>query len=139
MPDAPTSLYFDELRRQLTDAGVTQREISRTIDELRDHLEDIQLQEHGVGTDDAIARLGSHQTIAEKLLAHRELCRWPYRYPRIARIYMPLAYMILLPAVPLFTGIAHASHVARWGVSLLLGAAITASMLLFMQLSITLS
>lgn len=130
---------FDELRRQLLDAGVTPREVARTIDELSDHLEDIRRHERGIGSANAAARLGTHKVIADQILARRELRSWPYRYPRLARLYMPFAYMLLLPAAPLFSGLAHASQVARWGASLFLGAAITASMLLFMQLSITLS
>lgn len=139
MPEAMARLRLDELRQQLLDAGVAPREVRRTIDELSDHLEDIRMAERGIDVDIALARLGSLQVIADQILAQRELRTWPYRYPRIARIYMPFAYMLLLPAAPLFSGIAHASMLARWGASLLLGAAVTASMLLFMQLSITLS
>jgi hypothetical protein len=50
----------------------------------------------------------------------------------------PVAYLALLPAVPIFAGIAHAETLARWGLSLVLAGLMTASMLLVMQLAILL-
>ncbi len=141
MPDRSADCRFDGLRRHLLKSGASPRYVRRTIDELCDHLEDIQLEseEKKLSISAAVGRLGDPRVIAEQVLARQELKTWTYRYPIVARVYMPIAYLLLLPAAPLFAGAANPSVVARWGASLFLSAAVTAAMLLLMQSSISLS
>ncbi len=77
--------------------------------------------------------------IARQMLARTELKLWVYRYPRLARFYLPIAYLLLLPAAPVFAGAENATAIARWGTSLMVSAAVTAAMLLLMQIAITLT
>lgn len=113
--------------------------------ELADHLEDLRLEALANGLSDgeadrqAVSRLGDPRLIAEKILEHTELKTWVYRYPRIARVYLPVAYLLLLPAAPVLVGIRNPAVVARWGAALMLSGAVTAAMLLFMELSIVLT
>lgn len=136
---------FEELRRYLLNSGITPRHVKRTIAELNDHFDDLQLEgkSEGLSAADAQAfaesRIGEHKLIAQNMLAKTELKTWIYRYPRVARLYLPVAYLLLLPAAPVFAGAEHASAVARWGTSLMVSAAVTAAMLLLMQIAITLT
>jgi hypothetical protein len=136
---------FEELRRYLLKSGITPGHVKRTIAELNDHFDDLQLEgkSDGLSALDAHAfaesRIGEHKLIAQNMLAKTELKTWVYRYPRVARLYLPVAYLLLLPAAPVFAGAEHASAVARWGTSLMVSAAVTAAMLLLMQIAITLT
>ena len=133
---------FDEMRRSLLESGVASRHVRRMLAELQDHLDDLRQEAIESGCDAvaadnmALRKIGDRQLLARKILERPELRTWAYRYPRIARMYYPLAYVLLLPTAPVFTGVAKASLVARWGAALLLGATVTAAMLLGMQLSI---
>ena len=64
---------------------------------------------------------------------------WIYRYPRVARIVLPMAYVAVLPLAPVQAGMANAGLLARWGAALMLSAGVTAAMLLAMQLAIVLT
>lgn len=139
MHDDTANPGFTGLRRHLLNHGVSPRHVARIVLELDDHLQDIRADAADLAETDAMRRLGDLRIIANQVIARPELKLWIYRYPRIARIYMPLAYLLLLPAAPLFAGAAHASLMVRWGASLVLGAALTAATLLVMQLSITLT
>jgi hypothetical protein len=132
---------FNGMRMQLVSAGVAPTEARRIIEELHDHVDDIRLEYVGkdISAEEIQQRLGDPAVLAEQILSKPELRTWAYRYPRIARIAMPVAYVLLLPTTPVFAGVANPELVARWGASLLLGAAVTAAMLLMMQLSITLT
>lgn len=136
---------FGEFRAHLLECGVSPRQVRRIAAELQDHLEDLQCEarQSGLTADDARTeaerRLGDTRKIAERILEHDELRTWEYRFPRIARIYLPVAYALLLPATPVFAGVANPSLVARWGAALMLGGAVTASLLLGMQLAIVLN
>ena len=87
----------------------------------------------------ASARLGDTGRIADRMLESPELRTWVYHYPRLARVCLPVAYALLLPAAPVFAGIANPGVVMRWGAALMLGAGVTAAMLLGMQLAIVLT
>ena len=136
---------FDELRDFLLKSGIAPRHVKRTIAELNDHFDDLQLEaeSRGLSPVDALAfagsRIGEHKIIARQMLARTELKLWIYRYPRIARFYLPVAYLLLLPAAPVFSGAENATAIARWGTSLMVSAAVTATMLLLMQIAITLT
>ena len=129
------------MRHELLSAGIEPRHIERTIEELRDHLEDIQAETASgtTGVDDAADRLGDPRILARHITRHEEFRSWIYRFPRVARVWLPVAYLLLLPAVPLRHANNNASAVARWGAALFLGAAVTSATLLLMQLSIQLT
>ncbi len=134
---------FDELRSYLLNSGIAPRYVKRTIAELHDHLEDLEneARSNGIAPIEALAyaetRIGEHKLIARHMLAKTELKVWIYRYPRIARLYLPVAYLLLLPTAPVFAGAENASAIARWSTSLMVSAAVTAAMLLLMQIAIT--
>jgi len=135
---------FDDLRRSLLESGVAPRHVRRLVLELHDHCDDLRREALSAGCDPAAAtaravrRLGDQQVLARKMVNIPELRTWAYRYPRLARVYYPIAYAMLLPAAPLFAGMAQPSLVARWGTALLLSATVTAAMFLGMQLAIAL-
>ena len=135
---------FSELRHSLLASGVAPRHIRRMLIELHDHLDDLQREALGKGCDPfqahdrALRAIGDPRLLATRIIERPELRTWVYRYPRIARICYPVAYVLLLPAAPLFAGAARASMIARWGAALMLSATVTAAMFLAMQLSIAL-
>ncbi len=134
-----------QLQTRLLESGVVPSEVDRIAVELQDHFEDLRLEavSNGMSEQAALAlakhRLGDQNVIANRIVEHTALKSWPYRYPRIARFYLPFAYALLLPASPIFAGVANPSLVARWGTALMLGGAVTATMLLCMQLAIVLA
>lgn len=141
MPDP----NFDSLRDRLLRSGVAPRHVLRTIAELTDHYEDLEREaiERGLPSSEAsqraIEKIGSASTIAVHVLSRPELKSWIYRYPQLARVALPLAYVMLLPVIPLYAGIANAPAIARWFSCFLLSALVTAAMLLAMQISIAIS
>lgn len=132
MPDRT----FDELRQTLQESGIAPRYVKRMVLELHDHLDDLRREAVNRGSDpfeaqqSALQRIGDQQVLARKFLERPELKTWDYRHPRIAQLYYPVAYVMLLPFAPV---------ILRWGTALLLSATITAAMLLAMQLSISLT
>lgn len=135
---------FDDLRKSLLESGIAPRHVRRLILELHDHCDDLRQEALSAGFDPAAAtaravrRLGDQQVLARKMAGIPQLRTWAYRYPRIARIYYPLACVLLLPVVPVFAGLAQPTILARWGTALLLSATVTAAMFLGMQLAIAL-
>lgn len=87
----------------------------------------------------ATARMGDTMQIVEPIVCDPELKCWFYRYPRLARVAMPMAYCLLLPAAPLFAGAAHAPAIGRWLTCLALSGLVTATMFLLMQIAIVLT
>lgn len=140
MPD--NNLRFDTLRSELLESGVAPRHVRRIVSELDDHAEDLRAEAVAQGmsaaeaSELAMQRIGDQQHIAERILECTDLRTWIYRYPRVARVYLPCAYALLLPALPVFAGIAHPGIVLRWSAALMLGAGVTAGMLLILQLAI---
>jgi hypothetical protein len=141
MPDGE----FTRLEEQLLAAGVVPRNVRRIVDELEDHLEDLRAEAVAIGYTDAEAtafarsRLGDQKDIAQGMLDDGGLKAWIYRYPRLARVYLPVAYLLVLPAAPVFAGLANPGKVVRWGAALMMSAGVTAAMLLGMQLAILLT
>ena len=135
---------FAELRRSLLDSGVAPGHVKRMLMELHDHLDDLQQEAIEKGCDPfqahdrALRQIGDQRLLARKIIERPELRSWAYRHPKVARIYYPIAYVLLLPAAPVFAGVARPSMVARWSAALMLGATVTAAMFLVMQLSISL-
>ncbi len=136
---------FAELKDQLVASGVAPRHVRRIVAELDDHYSDLLSEALARGDslasarDFALRRIGDQSAIAERMLEDAAFKTWVYRYPRVARVYLPVAYALLLPAAPLFAGFANPGVVARWGAALMLSAGITALMFLSMQLAIVLT
>lgn len=141
MPDK-AGFTFDKLRSALLESGVAPRHIRRIVAELDDHADDLraEAEAQGMPADDAAAyamsRIGDQALIAARMLESADIRCWIYRYPRLARIYLPFAYALLLPASPFFAGIANPGIVLRWGVALMLSAGVTAGIMLALQLAI---
>jgi hypothetical protein len=133
---------FDALRAELLESGVAPRHVRRIVAELDDHLDDLcrEARLEGMSETDArdwaMQRIGDQRQIARRMLASADLRAWVYRYPKIARWYLPVAYALLLPAYPVFAGIANAGIVLRWSAALMLSAGVTAGMMLILQLAI---
>lgn len=133
---------FNSLASRLVRRGIALKHATRTVNELRDHYDDLVDAAVDNGAQSKAARrqamqhLGALDDFVEAMAARRELKSWPFRYPYLAIIVYPLACIALLPAVPVYAGIANAPILARWGASLLLAGLFTASLLLIMQLAI---
>lgn len=136
---------FRQLRTSLLEAGVAPKHAHRAVLEIREHYEDIveaQLADghsRSAAEEIAMQNIGDLREVAQAMNAYPELRCWALRFPRLAVIVYPVTCLALLPVVPVFAGVAHAPQVARWSMSLFLGALVTASMFLVMQLSILLT
>ncbi|MGI9223016.1 MAG: HAAS signaling domain-containing protein [Woeseiaceae bacterium] len=136
---------LSRLRARLLRSGVAPRHVKRTVAELDAHFDDLVDEARGTGADRALAerqaleQLGDMDLLADAVCARPELRSWAANYPRIAVIVYPLACLAILPAVPLIAGVANASNLARWIACALLSGIVTATILLVLQLSITLT
>lgn len=136
---------LDMLRKQLLESGVAPRHVARLVSELSDHFDDLETEaiREGLSSERAAEtareRIGDANLIAQQVLSDPELRCWFHRYPRLARILLPLVYVLLLPAAPLYAGFAHAPAIGRWFVCLMLSSLVTASLFLAMQISIAFS
>lgn len=135
---------FKNFEASLLRAGVAPRHVRRTVIELQEHLEDLVETEIGNGCDErrayqkALDQMGDMQDVVTAMQARPELLGWARRYPRVAVFVYPLTCLALLPLAPLFAGVAHAPQIARWSLCMMLGALVTATMFLVLQLSILL-
>lgn len=135
---------FNELATQLLKSGIAPRHTHRTVNELRDHYDDLvdAAVDNGASSQiarrEAASRLGPMDDFVSEMASRRELKTWAYRFPRLAVVVYPVACLAVLPAVPVVAGIAHRTALMRWGASLLGAGLITAFMLLVLQLSIIL-
>lgn len=133
------------LQSRLVQQGVSVSYARRLAGELAEHYEDLRDEAMGTGIlpDQAACfaeqQLGSAESIASAVFHRPELRSWIYRYPRVARIALPLAFVALLPAAPVFAGINHADSLLRWTCCAMLSAVFTALLMLCMQLSIALA
>ena len=133
---------FKQFRSELLQAGISPRHVRRTITELEDHLDDLVDAQLASGCDAATAQrragreMGSLTDVAIAMRACPELQSWAYRYPRLAVVVYPLTCLALLPAIPVIAGVAHAPQLARWSACLFMGALVTASIFLILQLAI---
>ena len=137
-------LDLEMLQKRLLRSGVAPRYVVRVISELRDHLEDVECEaaDRGISREAATTmaneRLGAIEPIAQQYLSKPELRHWIYRYPQLARAVLPITYVLALLAVPIYVGVDNASSIGKWCACLMVSAVVTVSMLLLMQLSITL-
>lgn len=135
---------FNLLATNLLKHGITPKHVHRTVNELRDHYDDLVDSAVDNGANSKAARrhaaheLGSMDEFVREMASRRELKTWAFRYPQLAIVVYPLACLAVLPAMPVFAGIAHRTALIRWGTSLLAAGLVTAMMLLTMQLSILL-
>ena len=135
---------FSALANRLLKSGISPRHAHRTVNELRDHYDDLVDAAVDEGANSRNARLsaanelGTMDDFVAAMASRRELKTWAFRYPRLAVVVYPIACLAVLPAMPVFVGIAHRTAVMRWGASLLVAGIITALLLLVMQLSIIL-
>ena len=135
---------FNVLATRLLKSGIAPRHAHRTVNELRDHYDDLVDAAVDEGANSKVARqraaaeLGEMDEFVTQMSSRRELKTWAFRYPEVAVIVYPLACLAVLPAMPVFAGIAHRTTILRWGASLLAAGIVTALMLLIMQLSIIL-
>ena len=136
---------LDILRDRLLHSGIAPRYVARAVSELGDHFEDVESEaaEHGAARETAIAqaaeRIGAMEYIAQQYVSRPEMKSWPYRHPRLARVLLPMAYVLLLPAMPIYTGIKYAPFIGKWCASFVLGGLVTVALLLLMQMSIVLT
>ncbi|MGI9236355.1 MAG: hypothetical protein ACR2QZ_03115 [Woeseiaceae bacterium] len=136
---------LDMLRKRLLESGVAPRHVARLVSELSDHYDDLEAEasREGLSTDRASERardrMGDTNLIARQVLSEPDLRCWFHRFPKVARILLPVAYVLLLPTAPLYAGIAHAPAIGRWFVCLMLSSLVTASLFLAMQISIAFS
>ena len=135
---------FNVLATRLLKSGIAPRHAHRTVNELRDHYDDLVDAAVDAGARSRNARrqaakeLGKMDDFVAEMASRRELKTWAFRYPHLAVIVYPLACLAVLPALPVFAGIAHRTALLRWGASLLAAGIVTAMMMLIMQLSIIL-
>lgn len=141
-------MHRHELKRfakTLRDSGVSPRHVARAVEEIENHMEDLEIEarDSGLTADDALAFARSHigdlQDLAQCIAARTELKVWTSRHPRLASICLPVMYLVLLPTLPIYAGVARAPVIMRWGASAMLGAAVTAAMFLILQISIFIS
>lgn len=136
---------FDKLARDLRRAGVAERHVRRAEIELRDHFDDLVDEAIGNGLERRQAQslaaetLGDLDAVGAIIGTQPELRHWAFRWPRAALVLYSLACVAALPAAPVIAGVQNAPLLARWAACLLLGGLVTASMLLVLQLSITLT
>jgi len=133
---------FNVLARRLLKRGIAPRHAHRAVNEIRDHYDDLvdAAVDNGASSrgarHEASHQLGNMDDLVSAMSARRELKTWAFRYPLAAVVIYPLACLAVLPAVPVFAGIANASVIARWSASLLAAGLFTAALLLLLQLSI---
>lgn len=133
---------FRAFEQRLLDGGIASVHAHRIADELCGHWQDLcdEAGRAGLGGEEmrswANRQLGSEGEIAAAALARPELKCWIYRYPNVARVALPVAYLSLLPAVPLIAGVHNAPLLARWGVCLTLSAMFTGALMLVLSLTI---
>lgn len=136
---------FEQFARDLRRAGIAERHVRRAELELSEHFDDLveDAIRSGLDRGDAECRaaenLGDLQIVGETIRSRPELRSWAFRWPRLALVLYPLACIAALPAAPVVIGVQNAPILARWAACLLLGGLVTATMLLVLQLSITLT
>lgn len=137
-----SDLNCDKLRQRLLCGGVAPRHVARAVQELRDHFEDLESEAISQGLSDQAANkyatrnIGGGEQITELYFSRRELKCWSFRHQRLAIVILPIAYVLMLPTVPVAACATNAPAIARWCTCLLLSAFVTAGMLLAMQFSI---
>ena len=135
---------FNALAARLLRNGISARHAHRSVNELRDHYDDLVDAAVDEGANSKTARvraakeLGTMDDFVAQMASRRELKTWTFRYPHLAIVVYPIACLVVLPAMPVFVGLANRTALMRWSASLLAAGLITAMLMLIMQLSIIL-
>src|SRR5262245_28965430 len=112
---------FEALRLELLRGGVSPIYVERTIVELGEHYEDLELDALGAGMsrDEAAqaarTALGNEQAILGAVLARPELLSWSRRWPTLALCVRSAAAIGILPALPILYCVDRGQYIARWG------------------------
>lgn len=136
---------FSSLRDELIATGMAPGRVRRTITELGEHFDDIVDDAVLDGIDRqsaeamAIEQLGPLQNVAREVMCRPELRGWAYRFPRLALVIYPITCLALLPAVPVFAGVANAPQLARWTACIIASGFVTAAIMLVLHFTIFLS
>ena len=126
----------------MLESGVLPVHARRAARELEEHYEDLVDAGLAGGKDafdaheSARAALGDLSDIRVAMAAQDTLKAWAWRWPRLALVVYPVAFVLALPAAPVYAGIRHAPAIGRWLACLLLGGVVTLSMFLFLELAI---
>ena len=97
---------FNQLATKLLENGITPRHAHRTVNEVRDHYDDLvdAAVDNGASSGDArrqaAVKLGNLDDFVAEMSSRRELKTWAFRYPRTALVIYPLACLAALPAAP---------------------------------------
>jgi len=130
---------FEKLISELRAAGLSRRQIRRTVDELQDHYADIAAEAMEAGklpldaALEARERLGSEEQILNAILAMPELHSWVSRHADIMR---PVQLLVLTPIMPIILCIESSETISRWFAAVCMSALITFSLFLGIQLLI---
>ncbi|MCH7834112.1 MAG: hypothetical protein IH911_03430 [Proteobacteria bacterium] len=136
---------FGSLQAQLLRSGLSPRHVRRTITELDEHFDDLVDEAVANGAcvyaseQQALQDLGDVHRIAAVIGERPELRSWAFHHPRIAVLLYPLVCLAVLPAVPLIAGVTNAVYLGRWMACAALSGVVTASIMLFLQLSFALT
>jgi len=133
---------FRALRGALLAAGIAPAVVGRTLQELKDHFDDIRDAAVGDGLApadaEALARrtLGSDDSIVAAMAARDALKCWHCRWPRSAAFLRQIGFVVCLPYAPVLYCAHHGGAIARWSASASLGLLVTGAMLFSMQLAL---
>lgn len=113
---------FSDLRRRLIHGGVSPRRVARLLRELRDHYAALVLEQQRAGSrtpaEEALARLGTDESLAAQFLAKPELLSWSRRWPWAVYgvaplLVFPAAFVATIFAMVGLVGLAHLPHGAN--------------------------
>ena len=126
MPESRGSPHLRELkalRRELIRGGVSSGLVTRTIAELYDHYEDLEVEALEAGCNaeeastEAIGRLGSGHALAEDMLRYPEFRSWAFRWPWVPAVLRQLVILTSLASVPVLVVVSRGPVIVRWCVS----------------------
>ncbi|HEY5624002.1 MAG TPA: hypothetical protein VIV14_09585 [Gammaproteobacteria bacterium] len=131
-----------ELRTSLRARGVPGVYISRLMNELEDHFEDLEDEARAAGRDSTVAyrealhRLGAPAAITAAVMDRPELQSWWQRWPWLVSLIKPVVLLLLVPAIPVLACVDRAPAIARWSASISLASVVTLLLLLSMAQSL---
>jgi hypothetical protein len=129
---------FNEFEERLLKGGTSRYYVQRVIEELQDHLADLQADAVSDGMSlassnrEALERLGSLDQIADEMLSRPEMKSWAYRHPVLDHGIRSFGEVMELPALPILAVVNNSALLLRWFSALLAGA--SAAFVLFFAL-----
>lgn len=130
---------FEKLALKLQAAGAAPSVVERICEELSDHMAEAEAEGVARGLSvsaaraEAVALLGSADSIVAEVAGRPELLEWRRRWPFAARCLHAIASCGMLPAMPFVYCASHPVWLARWGLSSGIAVCVTAGLLLGMQ------